>query len=178
MKFDAKASLAVFRKSGFTPANSASPANREGEQPHNEGGLAELAGIAGPYIGFAKNGNASTTALPSVKYPHGQTPSGRPLTWTGKVVSEQAWEQLSAWERHGSKGLLFDGISQQWISPPRRINAEEMCEGRHSTLRAVCRHSLHVRNRISCQKKADVRGENRFVLLCKCNESRQRARSA
>lgn len=32
---------------------------------------------------------------------HGQSPGGRPTTWTGKVVSLADWRQLSEWEKHG-----------------------------------------------------------------------------
>ncbi len=46
--------------------------------------------------------------------PHGVSPGGRPLTYTGKVVSLDAWRQLSEWERHGPDGKHWNGQSQQW----------------------------------------------------------------
>lgn len=46
--------------------------------------------------------------------PHGMSPGGRPLTCTGKVVSLDAWRQLSEWERNGPDGKHWNGQSQQW----------------------------------------------------------------
>ena len=40
--------------------------------------------------------------------------TGRPRTWTGRVVSLDEWRRLSAWDRHGSTGKLWNGITQQW----------------------------------------------------------------
>jgi len=48
-------------------------------------------------------------------YPHGTTPSGRPVTWTGKVVSLAQWRELSDWERHGPQGRVWDGQADQWV---------------------------------------------------------------
>lgn len=40
--------------------------------------------------------------------------TGRPRTWTGRVVSLDEWRRLSAWDRHGSTGQLWNGITRQW----------------------------------------------------------------
>ena len=45
---------------------------------------------------------------------HGISPGGRPLTYTGKVVSLDAWRQLSEWEKHGPNGKHWNGLSRQW----------------------------------------------------------------
>lgn len=45
---------------------------------------------------------------------HGTSPGGRPLTWTGRVVSLDAWRNLSEWERHGPQGALWSGASRKW----------------------------------------------------------------
>ena len=50
-------------------------------------------------------------------YPHGLSCGGRPLTWTGRVVSLAAWRQLSEWERHGPRGRMWNGLTQQWEEP-------------------------------------------------------------
>lgn len=47
-------------------------------------------------------------------FPYGRSFDGRPLTWTGKVVSLDAWRELSDWERHGSTGKLWNGLTRQW----------------------------------------------------------------
>ncbi len=39
---------------------------------------------------------------------------GRPVTWTGKVVSLEEWRRLSEWERHGSNDRVWNGLTQQW----------------------------------------------------------------
>ena len=46
--------------------------------------------------------------------PNGMTPGGRAKTWTGRVVSLEDWRNLSEWERNGSRGRLWNGISKKW----------------------------------------------------------------
>ena len=46
--------------------------------------------------------------------PYGRAVGGGQLTWTGKVVSLDAWRALSEWERHGSTGKMWNGLTQQW----------------------------------------------------------------
>ncbi|MDP5217144.1 hypothetical protein Q5Y75_07940 [Ruegeria sp. 2205SS24-7] len=46
--------------------------------------------------------------------PHGNSVGLRPRTWTGKVVSLEAWRQLSEWEKHGPNGRVWNGKSKQW----------------------------------------------------------------
>ena len=45
---------------------------------------------------------------------HGRSVTGSPLTWTGRIVSLTEWRRLSEWERDGSTGKLWNGITQQW----------------------------------------------------------------
>ena len=42
--------------------------------------------------------------------------TGRPVTWTGRVVPLDAWRRLSAWERLGPDGRLFCGICRAWVT--------------------------------------------------------------
>jgi len=46
---------------------------------------------------------------------HGVSVAGYPLTWTGRVVSLDEWRRLTAWERHGPDGRMWNGLSGQWI---------------------------------------------------------------
>lgn len=46
--------------------------------------------------------------------PYGQTNGSRQRTWTGKVVSLADWRNLSEWERHGSTGKMWNGLTQKW----------------------------------------------------------------
>jgi hypothetical protein len=45
---------------------------------------------------------------------HGFAVNGRPKTWTGKIVSLDAWRQLPEWEKHGSSGKMWNGKTQRW----------------------------------------------------------------
>ncbi len=46
--------------------------------------------------------------------PYGTSPGGRPLTWTGKVVSLDDWRTLSEWEKHGPAGKSWSPETQTW----------------------------------------------------------------
>ena len=46
--------------------------------------------------------------------PYGQTIGGLQRTWTGKVVSLSDWRNLTEWERHGSTGKIWNGITRKW----------------------------------------------------------------
>ena len=47
-------------------------------------------------------------------YQHGKALNGNPKTWTGRVVSMDEWRRLSRWDRHGSTGQVWNGITRQW----------------------------------------------------------------
>ncbi|MCM2560919.1 hypothetical protein M8756_02345 [Lutimaribacter sp. EGI FJ00015] len=46
--------------------------------------------------------------------PYCESPGGRALTWTGRVVSLDAWRALTEWERRGPHGRRWNGITRQW----------------------------------------------------------------
>jgi len=48
---------------------------------------------------------------------HGQAVGGRPVTWTGAVVSLHAWRDLTGWDRHGPAGRHWSGVTQRWEPP-------------------------------------------------------------
>lgn len=54
---------------------------------------------------------------PADQHPHGTTNDGRPLTWTGRVVSLDAWRMLTEWERLGPQGQHWNGLTRQWEHP-------------------------------------------------------------
>lgn len=83
--------VSVLSEGGHTPAKPSAPA------PSRLDGTASL-GIA----------DDAPRALCSI--------TGRPMTWTGKVVPLDAWRRLSAWERHGPDGRLFCGICRAWVA--------------------------------------------------------------
>lgn len=53
------------------------------------------------------------TPAPSAA-PYGESPGGRVLTWTGRVVSLDAWRALTEWERHGPHGRRWCGVTRRW----------------------------------------------------------------
>jgi len=48
---------------------------------------------------------------------HGVSLTGQPLTWTGHIVSLDAWRILTEWEKHGPNGRHWNGITKQWEGP-------------------------------------------------------------
>lgn len=63
------------------------------------------------------------TPLPSARpfepgaAPFRKSPGGRVLTWTGRVVSLDAWRELTEWERHGPNGRHWCGLCRGWHNP-------------------------------------------------------------
>lgn len=47
-------------------------------------------------------------------FPYGHSVDGQPLTWTGKVVSLAEWKRLSEWDKHGSTGKVWNGLTRAW----------------------------------------------------------------
>lgn len=45
---------------------------------------------------------------------HGMSKGGRPLTYSGRVVSLEDWRTLSEWEKHGPDGRAWNCTTQQW----------------------------------------------------------------
>ena len=46
--------------------------------------------------------------------PYGHAVGGSPKTWTGKIVSLAEWRELSEWDKHGSTGKMWNGLTQKW----------------------------------------------------------------
>ena len=51
---------------------------------------------------------------PPEMFPYGLGINGTPRTWTGRVVALDEWRRLTAWERHGITGKLWNGLTGQW----------------------------------------------------------------
>ena len=45
---------------------------------------------------------------------YGTSANGNPLTWSGKVVSRQAWGKLTDWQKHGPNGRVWNGKTRRW----------------------------------------------------------------
>lgn len=46
--------------------------------------------------------------------PYGTSAGGRPRVWTGKVASWEQVNQMTHWDKHGSTGKQWNGITRQW----------------------------------------------------------------
>jgi len=77
--------------------------------PAKNGGPAEV-------LSFPAQANSPILSDGEPEYfPHGRCKiTGKPQTWTGKVVSLAEWRALSDWDRHGSTGKLWNGLTRQW----------------------------------------------------------------
>ena len=49
---------------------------------------------------------------------HGVSVTGSPRTWTGRIVSLDAWRTLTEWEKHGPNGRHWCGVTKRWRHPP------------------------------------------------------------
>ena len=110
MLFDVQAALAEILSEATPRANPAKPAN----PPPPISGIsdpspAETAPAA--VLPFAPKPKATDE---SDAFRHGRSVTGSPLTWTGRIVSLTEWRRLSEWERDGSTGKLWNGITRQW----------------------------------------------------------------
>ena len=45
---------------------------------------------------------------------HGFAINGQPMTWTGNIVSLDAWRELSEWQKHGQNGRMWNGRTRKW----------------------------------------------------------------
>jgi hypothetical protein len=111
--FDPHAALAEIRKEGPTPAT---PATSATQAPQNPPHVAKVADVAAFRPEISKSAdNAKHSQLQDMR--HGFAVNGHPKTWTGNIVSLDAWRRLSEWERHGPNGRVWDGITKQWKNP-------------------------------------------------------------
>jgi len=105
MWFDAQAALVKIGGGDAPPSAPAMPDKRETK-------LAEIAEIAVSEDRVPEIPPSAARQL--MASPYGESPGGRPLTYTGRVVSLEAWRCLSEWERHGARGRLWDREARQW----------------------------------------------------------------
>ncbi|MDO6584814.1 hypothetical protein Q4543_04715 [Salipiger sp. 1_MG-2023] len=66
-------------------------------------------GSAADNLSFAEDQASKTGVSP---YP--ASVGNRLTTWTGRVVSLDAWRSLTDWECHGPRGKHWSGITRQW----------------------------------------------------------------
>ncbi len=96
MWFDAQAALATIEggeKPPLTPTPPITPASPN---------VAIVANVAGGRVSNPSIQRHVEQARPA--FPYGASLGGRPLTFTGRVVSLEAWRALTDWEKHGPRG--------------------------------------------------------------------------
>jgi len=118
MWFDARAKLVEI--AGQPPAASAtqapvaSPVSRLSQvsqppaPPNVTPRVAEVAIVATPPARTSEPKPSAET------FPHGLSVTGQPKTWTGRIVFLADWRDLTAWEKHGPNGRLWNGITRRW----------------------------------------------------------------
>lgn len=121
MWFDVQAALAEI-EGGDIPAPEAGPPATSATSATKPARVAIVAGVATPP---AQNRDPDMPdAAPRVArdaapetFSHGRSVAGHPRTWTGRIVSLDAWRHLSEWEKHGPNGRHWCGIARSWIEP-------------------------------------------------------------
>jgi predicted component of type VI protein secretion system len=117
MWFDAQAKLQEI--AGDPPATSATSATQAPDpRPMSQKLQVSQAPEAETVCHVAKVASVATPPRREVQAPPSAPPcqsnGGRALTWTGRVVSLDAWRALTEWERHGPRGRRWCGLSRQW----------------------------------------------------------------
>ena len=112
MFFDARAYLEKLNSETEPPTTIATL------PPENQQFVANVANVAAAHV-------SETETPPSAKapdephgYPYGRSVAGTPRTWAGKVVSLDEWRRATDWERHGSTGKVWNGLTRQWEVTP------------------------------------------------------------
>ena len=66
----------------------------------------------------ARNPEKPPLPIAPEAYPFGTSHGGHPRTWTGRIVNPVEWRTLSDWERNGSTGQAWNGLTRQWEAMP------------------------------------------------------------
>ena len=107
MWFDAQAALKQLDGAQAPRSNYSFAPNSEPSR------VADVASVARVEAQNSKKSNGANRADTDCRY--GVSAGGRPLTYTGRVVSLEAWRNLADWEVHGPRGRHWCGITQKWI---------------------------------------------------------------
>ncbi len=111
--FDPYAALAKIENAAGTSATFATSATKSRFRGQK---VANVAKVAAPKLENRENRLVATNSAPSEKADmrHGFSIGGRPLTYTGRVVSLEDWRNLSDWEKHGPDGRVWNGKARAW----------------------------------------------------------------
>lgn len=106
MWFDAQAALKNLDGAEMPRSGNLPPAQPEAPRVANVAGVAQVR---------TENPRTPPSAAQSeTAFLYGASAGGRPLTYTGRVVSLEVWRNLTEWERHGPRGRLWCGVNRRW----------------------------------------------------------------
>lgn len=125
MWFDARAKLAEIAAHSPAAATSDSaqfpatlPVSQEANAETAAPRVAVVASVATPPAEIPKTEySANDVGQSEETFPHGVSFGGHPRTWTGRIVVLAEWRQLDEWDRHGSRGQHWNGLTRQWETP-------------------------------------------------------------
>jgi hypothetical protein len=103
MWFDVQAALAEIEGEA-APACKANPRATSATSATKPARVASVASVATP----------PTLEIEPETSPYGTGIAGGIRTWTGKIVSKAVWATLGNWDRHGSTGKVWNGLTKQW----------------------------------------------------------------
>lgn len=113
MKFDAYALLAGIRTDSPADATRATRAI-----PDDQYSTCSANSTAPPSRSETQVPTQKAAATPSLvsedPFRCGRAFTGDPKTWTGRIVSLDAWRRLTDWEKYGPDGRLWNGITKKW----------------------------------------------------------------
>jgi len=112
MFFDAKAARARIEARGATPADLPAATAISGLAGLARG-MAEIEKMQTPSQ-FPKPAPQPPQKPSAETFPHGQSFTGQPKTWTGRIVSVEEWRTLTDWDRNGPNGQMWNGITRRW----------------------------------------------------------------
>ena len=113
MLFDAQAALAEILNA---QPPLATPATIATNHPA-PAGLSQVSQVSQPAMAKTTIPPATGPDLfpaPDETCPHGCDLNGNPKTWMGRSVTPAVWSTLTDWERDGSTGQMWNGLSRSW----------------------------------------------------------------
>lgn len=81
------------------------------------GGVPHVASVASVATQLPSKPLLNVANVAEVARPCASPSASDPRTWTGRIVSLDAWRRLSDWERHGPNGRHWCGLCREWHLP-------------------------------------------------------------
>lgn len=117
MWFDAQAELEKLGRERESDTNSPATIATSATRRARVAIVADVAAPNAPGVTFLPQSQPAAefaTSSTQKAKPDGFTVGGRTITWTGRVVSLDAWRRLSKWEKNGPNGRVWNGLLRGW----------------------------------------------------------------